>query len=71
VVDEDYRSYGLTAEIVSCVAEHDPRMLKAAPRRLAFPDVPIPYSRPMEQFGLPNAEAIVAAAQQSIGRKAA
>jgi pyruvate dehydrogenase E1 component beta subunit len=71
VVDEDYRSYGLTAEIVSCVAEHDPRMLKAAPRRLAFPDVPIPYSRPMEQFGLPNAEAIVAAVQQSIGRKAA
>jgi pyruvate dehydrogenase E1 component beta subunit len=71
VVDEDYRSYGLTAEIVSCVAEHDPRMLKAAPRRLAFPDVPIPYSRPMEQFGLPNAEAIVAAVQQSIGRRAA
>jgi pyruvate dehydrogenase E1 component beta subunit len=71
VVDEDYRSYGLTAEVVASVVEHDPRLLKAAPQRLAFPDVPIPYSRPMEQFGLPNAEKIVAAVQQSIGRKAA
>lgn len=70
VVDEDYRSFGLTAEIVASIAEEDPRLLKAPPRRLAVPDVPIPYSRPMEQFVLPNAETIAAAARATLGKAA-
>lgn len=61
VVDEDYKSFGLTGEIIAIVAEEDPRLLKAAPQRLAVPDVPIPYSRPMEQYVLPSADKIVAA----------
>ncbi|MHB0953769.1 MAG: alpha-ketoacid dehydrogenase subunit beta [Allorhizobium sp.] len=61
VVDEDYKSFGLTGEIIATVAEEDPRLLKAAPQRLAVPDVPIPYSRPMEQYVLPSADKIVAA----------
>jgi pyruvate/2-oxoglutarate/acetoin dehydrogenase E1 component len=70
VVDEDYKSFGLTAEIIASVVEHDPTVLKSAPRRLAFPDIPIPYSRPMEQFALPNAEKIMTAVRESL-RKAA
>ncbi|MFA7416325.1 MAG: alpha-ketoacid dehydrogenase subunit beta [Rhizobium sp.] len=61
VVDEDYKSFGLTGEIIATVAEEDPTLLKAAPQRLAVPDVPIPYSRPMEQYVLPSADKIVAA----------
>jgi acetoin:2,6-dichlorophenolindophenol oxidoreductase subunit beta len=70
VVDEDYKSFGLSGEIIATVAERDPACLKSAPRRLAVPDVPIPYSRPMEQFVLPSADKIAAAARESLGKAA-
>lgn len=58
VVDEDYLSYGMTAEIAAIAAEEGLYDLEAPIRRLAVPDVPIPYSRPLEQFVLPNADKI-------------
>ncbi|KYD23079.1 alpha-ketoacid dehydrogenase subunit beta [Caldibacillus debilis] len=58
VVDEDYLSYGMTAEIAALAAEECLYDLDAPVRRLAVPDVPIPYSRPLEQFVLPNADKI-------------
>ncbi|EZQ15756.1 pyruvate dehydrogenase [Halopseudomonas bauzanensis] len=61
VVDEDYHSFGVSGEIIASVCERDVSVLKAAPRRVAYPDVPIPFSRPMEQFCLPNPDKIVAA----------
>ncbi|GEO87590.1 MULTISPECIES: alpha-ketoacid dehydrogenase subunit beta [Alphaproteobacteria] len=70
VVDEDYKSFGLTGEIIASVAEEDPTLLKAAPQRLAVPDVPIPYSRPMEQYVLPSADKIVAAALKTMKKDA-
>jgi pyruvate dehydrogenase E1 component beta subunit len=70
VVDEDYKSFGLTAEIIASVVEHDLSVLKAKPRRVAFPDIPIPYSRPMERFALPSAEKIEAAAREMLGQGA-
>ena len=70
VVDEDYKSFGLTAEIITSVVEENPSYFKSAPRRLAVPDVPIPYSRPMEQFVLPDALDIAAAARASLGKAA-
>jgi len=62
VVDEDYKSYGVTAEIIASVAEEGVA-LKAPPKRVAYPDIPIPFSRPLEQFALPDADAITDAAQ--------
>jgi pyruvate dehydrogenase E1 component beta subunit len=65
VADEDYLSFGLSGEIAALVAENlDSVRLKAPVRRLAVPDVPIPYSRPLEQFVIPQVDAIVAAARQ-------
>lgn len=58
VVDEDYLSYGITAEISAIVAEEALYELEAPIKRIAIPDVPIPYSRPLEQFILPSAEKI-------------
>lgn len=52
VVDEDYRSYGVTSEIVARVAEEDLASLEAV-ERLAVPDVPLPYSRPLENEVIP------------------
>jgi acetoin:2,6-dichlorophenolindophenol oxidoreductase subunit beta len=53
VVDEDYLSYGVTAEISAAVTDRDPRVLKSPVKRLAFPDVPVPFSRPLERYCLP------------------
>ena len=64
VVDEDYHSFGVSGEIIASVVEHDLGMLKASPQRVAFPDIPIPFTPVMEQWALPNAEKIVAAYQQ-------
>lgn len=63
VVDEDYTSYGVTAEIIASVAEEG-IALEAPPKRVAYPDIPIPYSRSMEQFALPDADAVTAAARE-------
>jgi pyruvate dehydrogenase E1 component beta subunit len=61
VVDEDYKSFGLTGEIAAVIAEHDPAMLKKPFRRLAVPDVPIPYARVLEHRILPTRDKIAAA----------
>ncbi|HLV39513.1 alpha-ketoacid dehydrogenase subunit beta [Xanthomarina sp.] len=59
VVDEDYYSYGITAEISAIVASEGYQYLKAPVIRLAIPDVPIPYSRVMEKFVIPDSQDIV------------
>ena len=62
VADEDYLSFGLTGEISAIVAEQLNHIkLKAPVRRLAVPDVPIPFSRPLEQFAIPQVDGIAAA----------
>jgi pyruvate/2-oxoglutarate/acetoin dehydrogenase E1 component len=64
VVDEDYKSYGLTGEIAAIIAETDPTMLTKPFRRLAVPDVPIPYARPLEHGILPTRDKIAAAVKE-------
>jgi pyruvate dehydrogenase E1 component beta subunit len=66
VVDEDYRSFGMSGEIIASVAESALDYLDAPARRIAVPDVPIPYSRPLEQFVLPNAAKIATAARELV-----
>ena len=64
VVDEDYTSFGLTGEVITTVVEGAFDHLDAPPMRLAYPDVPIPYSRPLEEFCLPDRQKIAAAAKK-------
>lgn len=61
VVDEDYYSYGITAEVSAIVASEGFKCLKEPVVRLAIPDVPIPYSRVMEKFVIPDEKDIVKA----------
>jgi pyruvate/2-oxoglutarate/acetoin dehydrogenase E1 component len=69
VADEDYLSFGLTGEIAATVAEHlDTVHLKAPVKRIAVPDVPIPYSRPLEQFVIPQVGGLVAAVRELMTR---
>ncbi|HMA06265.1 MAG TPA: alpha-ketoacid dehydrogenase subunit beta [Ramlibacter sp.] len=65
IADEDYLGFGLSGEISAIVAENlDTLTLKAPVKRLAVPNVPIPYSRPLEQFVIPQVGGIVEAAQK-------
>jgi pyruvate/2-oxoglutarate/acetoin dehydrogenase E1 component len=68
VVDEDYMNCGITAEVLAVVAERDPGVLKARAVRIANPDVPIPFSRPMENFCLPDAQKIVSAVREVLNK---
>lgn len=68
VADEDYMNCGVTAEVLAVIAERDPKVLKAPAVRIAYPDVPVPFSRPMENFCLPDADKIIAAAIATLGR---
>lgn len=60
VVDEDYQSFGMTGEVITTAVEGAFDYLDAPPARIAIPDVPIPYSRVLEHFVLPDADKIVA-----------
>ncbi|WP_144905604.1 alpha-ketoacid dehydrogenase subunit beta [Halobellus captivus] len=64
VVDEDYRSYGVTGEVTARVAEEALDALERV-ERVAVPDVPIPYSRPLEKEVIPGTEDIVNAATRT------
>ena len=67
VVDEDYRGFGMSGEVITTAIEGAFDYLDAPPARVAYPDVPIPYSRPLEQFCLPNPDTIATAARQLVG----
>jgi pyruvate/2-oxoglutarate/acetoin dehydrogenase E1 component len=58
VVDEDYRSFGVSGEIIARAAEGVLDDLSAV-RRVTMPDVPIPYARPLEQEVNPGTEDII------------
>ncbi|WP_374525283.1 alpha-ketoacid dehydrogenase subunit beta [Sphingopyxis sp.] len=61
VVDDDYMSYGIGAEIIASVCEAGVP-LHATPRRIAHPDIPVPFTPVMEHFVLPDADKVAAAA---------
>jgi pyruvate dehydrogenase E1 component beta subunit len=66
VVDEDYRSFGLSGEVVATVADHDPTMLRVPVQRLAMPDVPIPYAHGLEYAVLPRQDKIEKAVRAAV-----
>jgi len=67
VVDEDYLSFGMSGEVAAVVAEEALDYLDAPVKRLAVPDVPIPYSDPLEDFVRPDTKKIVAAVKELVG----
>ena len=56
VVDEACRTCGTAGEIISSVVEDTEvfKNLKASPVRVTGLDVPVPFSRPMENYVVPN-----------------
>lgn len=58
VVDDDYLSFGVGAEVIASVCENSTISLKSPPVRITHPDIPIPFSPVLEHFVLPNAQKI-------------
>ncbi len=58
IVDEDYRSFGMSGEVAAILAEDALDYLEFPVKRLAVPDIPIPYSRVLEQATIPSADKI-------------
>jgi len=59
VLHEATRTGGFGAEIAALAAEEAFSSLKAPVRRLAAPDIPVPFSPPLEQFYIPNENQLV------------
>jgi pyruvate dehydrogenase E1 component beta subunit len=68
IVDEGWRTGGLSAEIAASIAEQVFYDLDAPPARLCTAEVPIPYARHLEEAALPQVPGIVAAARRLLGR---
>ena len=67
VVDEGHLRCGAAAEISAVIADKGFDSLDAPVKRLAAPDVPIPFSPPMEKFILPNDKKITATVKEMLG----
>ena len=63
VIDDDYLSYGIGAEVIASVCENPDIRLKAPPRRIGYPDIPVPFTPVMEHYVLPNAETLLEGAK--------
>ncbi len=64
IVYEDNLTGGLGAEVATIIAEQAFEYLDGPIMRVAGPDVPaMPFSHPMQDFFLPNADKIAAAAR--------
>ena len=58
VVEEDHKTGGYGAQIVSWAAEEMFYTLDAPPLRIAGEDVPIPYNRKLELASIPTPDSI-------------
>jgi pyruvate dehydrogenase E1 component beta subunit len=67
VLDEGWRSGGLSAEIAARIGERAFHELDARVERLCTREVPIPYPRHLEQAAVPQAADVVAAVRRLVG----
>ena len=66
VADEAYLTCGIQAEVIAVVAERAFDVLKAPPRRLGNPGVPVPFAPSLEAVVLPDGERIASAVRDLV-----
>jgi acetoin:2,6-dichlorophenolindophenol oxidoreductase subunit beta len=64
VLTESYRFVGIGAEVAATIAEKAFQHLDAPVVRLAPPNVPVPFSPPLEDAFLPSVDDIIAQVDQ-------
>ena len=70
VVDEGWRSVGLSAELSARIAEDAFYELDAPVARVCGAEVPMPYAAHLERAAIPQVEDVVAAARRVVGADA-
>jgi len=66
VVEEDWYSYGVGAELVATIHEGAFDYLDAPIKRVAQAEVPLPYAKGMEQVALPKAQNLLEAIHSTL-----
>ena len=66
ILEEDWLSYGVGAEIAATIQEGAFDYLDAPVRRVAAAEVPLPYAKPLELAALPNADHLVEAIYRTL-----
>ena len=66
VFEEDWRSYGIGAEVAATIQEHAFDYLDAPVRRIAAAEVPLPYAKVMELSALPSAQHLIDAVRATV-----
>jgi pyruvate dehydrogenase E1 component beta subunit len=69
IVEEDCRTCGVGAEIAASIGERAFHRLNSPILRVAGADVPIPYSKHLEQSAIPQVEDVMHAVRKSLGKK--
>lgn len=69
IVGEDWRSFGVGAEIAATLQEQAFDFLDAPIARIGTAEVPMPYSKPLETAALPQPQAVVEAVRAMVPRK--
>jgi pyruvate dehydrogenase E1 component beta subunit len=69
VFEEDWRSYGIGAEIAATLQEEAFDFLDAPIKRIASIEVPLPYSKPLELAALTGAKQLMEAIQELAPRR--
>jgi 2-oxoisovalerate dehydrogenase E1 component beta subunit len=64
VLHEATKTGGIGGEIAAILSEECFNALDAPIKRIAAPDIPVPYSPPLEEFFLPGINDVIAAARQ-------
>lgn len=64
IVEEGFRSYGIGAEVAARLQEEGFDYMDAPIKRVAQYEVPLPYSRELEQSALINKERVIAAVKE-------
>ena len=70
VIEEDWLSFGVGAEIAATIQETAFDYLDAPVRRVAAAEVPLPYAKPLELAALPNANHLLDVIRQTLGAAA-
>ena len=69
VLEEDWPTFGVGAEIAATIQEHAFDWLDAPVLRVGLAEVPMPYSKVLEQAAIPDADRVIEAVRRTLERR--
>ncbi len=66
VLEDDWLTYGIGAEVAASISDGAFDYLDAPVRRVAMAEVPMPYAKPLETAALPSRDDVITAIRQTL-----